>query len=70
MIFKQTPWHFDKFREDAEGEYVKCIGLLVGDWEADITSHYRRSISPHNEQEYGHALTLKVKDTKKRMLKT
>ena len=32
--FKQ-PWHFDKFREDKEGEYVKCIGHFVGDWKDD-----------------------------------
>ena len=33
--FKQ-PWHFDKFKKDAEGEYVKCIGYFKGDWAHDI----------------------------------
>ena len=60
MIFKQ-PWHFDKFREDAEGEYVKCIGHFVGDWEADIIAARDIGVKdqPYNEQEYGHAANAK-----------
>ena len=27
----KRPWHFDKFREDAEGEYVKIVGRFEGD---------------------------------------
>ena len=35
--FKQ-PWHFDKFKEDKEGEYSKCFGHFVGDWTEDIVT--------------------------------
>ena len=49
-------WHFDKFRKDAEGEYVKIVGVF-GDWQDDIDT--AREVGVHeqgyNEQDYGHA---------------
>ena len=35
--FKQ-PWHFDKSKEDKEGEYSKIFGRFVGDWTEDIVT--------------------------------
>lgn len=53
--FKQ-PWHFDKFRQDEEGEYVKIVGRFDGDWEADIaTSRKFVKDQTYNGQNYGHA---------------
>lgn len=54
--FKQ-PWHFDKFRVDAEGEYVKCIGHFEGDWAQDIINAREIGVQdqPYNKQNYGHA---------------
>ena len=54
--FKQ-PWHFDKFREDKEGEYVKCIGHFVGDWKDDIIAARNIGVQTelYNKQRYGHA---------------
>ena len=54
--FKQ-PWHFDKFRVDAEGEYVKCIGHFEGDWTQDIINAREIGVQdqPYNKQNYGHA---------------
>ena len=25
----KKPWHFDKFKEDTEGEYVKIVGIVT-----------------------------------------
>lgn len=63
MIFKQ-PWHFDKFRVDEDGEYVKCIGHFVGDWSADIDAARAVGVQdqPYNKQDYGHAANVKSKD--------
>ena len=54
-IFKQ-PWHFDKFRVDEDGEYVKCIGHFQGDWDADIIAARDVGVQdqPYNKQDYGH----------------
>lgn len=53
----KTPWHFDKFREDQEGEYVKIIGVFQGDWEQDIINARNIGVKAqgYNQQEYGHA---------------
>ena len=32
----KTPWHFDKFKKDEEGEYVKIVGILDVDTVSDI----------------------------------
>ena len=62
-LFKQ-PWHFDNFRTDEDGEYVKCIGNLVGDWSQDIISAREQKMQnqPYNAQDYGHAANVKSKD--------
>lgn len=53
----KSPYHFDKFRVDAEGEYSKIIGVFQGDWSADILKAREIGVQPqaYNEQEYGHA---------------
>jgi hypothetical protein len=53
--FKQ-PWHFDKFRIDTEGEYVKIVGCFDGDWAEDIAvaRQYVKD-QAYNQQNYGHA---------------
>ena len=58
--FKQ-PWHFDKFKEDQEGEYVKRIGVLQGDWKADIELARSKVLQfqNYNEQRYDHAANKK-----------
>ena len=48
-------WHFDKFREDAEGEYVKIVGRFEGDWANEIELARKRRAKPYNEQRYEHA---------------
>ena len=56
----KTPWHFDPFRKDQEGEYVKIVGNFVGDWSDEIEL-LRTELAhlftdkPYNEQGYGHA---------------
>ena len=62
-LFKQ-PWHFDKFRVDEDGEYVKCIGHFQGDWDADIIAARDVGVQdqPYNKQDYGHAANAKSKD--------
>jgi hypothetical protein len=34
-LFK-APWHFDNFKVDNEGEYVKIVGQFQGDWDDDV----------------------------------
>ena len=58
-VFK-SPWHFDNFREDHEGEYVKIVGRFVGDWtneiallRGDLVSHFHDKA--YNKQGYEHA---------------
>ena len=58
-LFK-SPWHFDKFREDHEGEYVKIVGRFTGDWSNEITSLRGDFLEQftnkaYNKQRYGHA---------------
>ena len=55
------PWHFDKFRKDAEGEYVKIVGQFLGDWEQDIITAREIGVQEqaYNEQDYGHAANAK-----------
>ena len=54
--FKQ-PWHFDKWRQDQEGEYVKIVCVFDGDWQQDIDDAREIGVvdQPYNEQKYGHA---------------
>jgi len=32
----KTPWHFDNFKEDKEGEYVKIVGRFNADWSDEV----------------------------------
>lgn len=57
--FKQ-PWHFDKFRKDEEGEYVKTVGRFEGDWSDEVellrTEFADKFYSlRYNTQQYEHA---------------
>ena len=49
--FKQ-PWHFDKFREDKEGEYSKCFGHFVGDWTEDIITAREMGDMPQTDNNF------------------
>lgn len=53
----KSPYHFDKFRVDQEGEYSKIIGIFHGDWKQDILTARSLGVKPqrYNKQEYGHA---------------
>jgi hypothetical protein len=42
----KSPWHFDKFREDKEGEYVKIVGRFMGDFSREL-SLLRSELSSH-----------------------
>jgi hypothetical protein len=57
----KTPWHFDKFRKDEEGEYVKIVGIVNGDWTSEIeharSKHFHTQ--SYNEQRYEHAANKK-----------
>lgn len=59
-IFKQ-PWHFDYFRKDEEGEYVKIVGRFTGDWKDELEKMRsdewwpKFQSKPYNRQGYGHA---------------
>jgi hypothetical protein len=60
----KTPWHFDKFRKDEEGEYAKIIGIVDGDWATEI-DHARSkdfNVQNYNEQRYDHAANKKSKN--------
>jgi len=60
----KTPWHFDKFRTDEEGEYVKIVGIVNGDWTTEI-DHARSkdfNVQNYNEQRYEHAANKKSKN--------
>jgi uncharacterized protein YqgQ len=59
----KSPWHFDKFREDKEGEYVKIVGRFVGDWSdeielmrGDLVTKFNEKV--YNKQGYGHAANI------------
>lgn len=60
----KTPWHFDKFKQDVEGEYSKIIGIFGGDFSQEIS--HARSIGVqsqlYNKQQYDHAANTKSKD--------
>ena len=49
--FKQ-PWHFDKFREDKEGEYSKIFGRFVGDWTQDIITAREMGDKPQTDNDF------------------
>lgn len=57
----KKPWHFDKFRTDLEGEYVKIVGVLSGDWtdEIDLARDKGVQNQNYNEQRYEHAANVK-----------
>ena len=50
-------WHFDKWRKDQPGEYMKVLGRFVGDWQDEIDAMRELGVSaaPYNKQGYGHA---------------
>ncbi len=60
----KRPWHFDKFREDKEGEYVKIIGRFIGDWTDEIELARSKGVQNqnYNEQRYEHAANKKSKN--------
>lgn len=60
----KTPWHFDKFRKDEEGEYVKIVGILDVDTVSDIVKARSKTMQnqPYNEQRYEHAANKKSDD--------
>ena len=56
----KSPWHFDKFKEDKEGEYVKIVGRFIGDWSDEIEllrNNFNDQFADksYNTQGYGHA---------------
>jgi len=58
-IFK-SPWHFDKFKEDKEGEYVKVVGRFSNDVSDEIKLlrsglKDKFTSKTYNTQGYGHA---------------
>jgi len=54
-IFK-SPWYFDNFREDVEGEYVKIADKFVGNWSDEITMIKSSLVDHfHNKQCYEHS---------------
>ena len=57
----KSPWHFDNFRQDKEGEYVKIIGIFQGDWLDDIKAARDKGVKAqgYNQQDYGHAANAK-----------
>ena len=59
-LFK-TPWHFDNFKVDKEGEYVKIVGRFVGKYkeEIDLARTKRMDNQNYNEQRYDHAANKK-----------
>ena len=61
--FKQ-PWHFDKFKEDQEGEYVKIVGVLTGNWKDEVELARSKGVTNqnYNEQRYEHAANVRSKD--------
>lgn len=68
----KTPYHFDKFKVDKEGEYSKSIGVFQGDW-ADEIIHARSKVmdeQQYNTQRYEHAANKKAKITQKKIKKT
>jgi hypothetical protein len=65
-IFK-TPWHFDNYRVDKEGEYAKIVGRFSGDWldeinllRNDLVDKFHEKV--YNKQGYNHAANIPSKD--------
>jgi len=63
----KSPWHFDNFKEDKEGEYVKIVGRFVGDWSdeialmrGDLADCFHEKV--YNKQGYNHAANIPSKD--------
>lgn len=58
------PWHFDKFKKDQDGEYVKIVGVLKGDWTKEIEVARSKGVTNqnYNEQRYEHAANVRSKD--------
>ena len=48
------PWHFDKWKTDEEGDYVKIVGQFVGDWTKDIDTarDIGLTVKEYNKQSY------------------
>ena len=55
------PWHFDKFKEDSEGEYVKIVGVVQGDWKVEVEHARSKGVTNqnYNEQRYEHAANVR-----------
>ena len=56
----KSPWHFDKFRQDEEGEFVKIVGQFEGDWQNEVELLRTKFvdkfvIKQYNTQGYNHA---------------
>jgi hypothetical protein len=56
----KSPWHFDNFKKDKEGEYVKIVGQFDGDWQDEIDllrNDFVNNFSnkAYNKQRYEHA---------------
>jgi hypothetical protein len=57
----KTPYHFDKFKTDHEGEYSKSIGVFQGDWADEIVHARSKAMDEqkYNTQRYEHAANAK-----------
>ena len=57
----KTPYHFDKFKTDHEGEYSKSIGVFQGDWADEIVQARSKAMDEqkYNTQRYEHAANAK-----------
>ena len=57
----KTPWHFDKFKVDAEGDYSKIIGRFTTDFTDEIVLARSKDFQEqnYNEQRYEHAANTK-----------
>lgn len=66
----KTPWHFDNFKEDKEGEYVKIVGRFNADWSDEVVL-LRGGLSDlvfakeYNIQGYNHAANAPSKNHSK-----
>jgi len=57
----KTPWHFDNSKVDNEGDYVKIVGCIKGEWAAEIELARSKGVhnQNYNEQRYEHAANTK-----------
>lgn len=65
----KSPWHFDKFRKDEEGEYSKIVGVFSGDWTHELEKlrgEYQQHFGDkaYNKQGYNFAANAVSKDHK------